>query len=198
MTEHNEPTESIEEPEELTEQDIADLEILNGEPPQYHTILEVWREVLQWAPGEAEKKVQAGWAAKMTQTYQQLKIQDMNTFRDLYFGKIVQLYNILLDEISTDKECLSYTDPKDDTTENAVHYKNLLLLWQTSILQWEIDWDCADENAHIEIAAIAEAQKIFFGENGIANHLSSVGFEYTEADQAVLTEALEELRGTGE
>lgn len=179
--------------------EISDEEIQEfiGEPPAFHPVLEVWREVLKPAALEAQKKVTPQWASRMVASYSCLTFADMNQMRDRYFGKIAQLAAIVDLEIATDSDCLSYDKPEDDAAENAAHYKNILLQWQLQFLQWELEWDTVDPHAAVELAAISEVHKMFFGQTGLTAFLDNIKFEYTEADQADLADALYELRGEG-
>ena len=102
---------------------------------------------------------------------------------------------VLDNEISTDDQCLTYTEPAEDAKENSHHYKNLLLQWQLMFLQWELEWDPTTPYAAIELGAISEAHKMFFGQTGITAFLDNIGFEYTEDDQQVMQETLAEFRG---
>lgn len=183
----------------LTEQDIADLESMHAEPsapdPSYHTLLEVWQQVLAPAAEEATKQVTPTWAARMCGEYKQLQIQEMNTFRDIYFGGIAELGAVLDAEIETDVDALKIDNQAEDALENRHHYLNVLRDWQLTLLQWELDWDCTDADAHIRLAAISEVHKMFFGPTGLTAFLDNIGFEFDEADQEMLGEALEELRG---
>ena len=196
MTE--EYTESI----ELSEQDQADIIQLYGEPdggpageiPAYHTILEVWRAVLEPAAELAKEKVTPQYASKMVATYAGLTLADCKDLQASYYAKIGQLAEILDLEIKSDPDCLSYSEPEDDAEENAYHYKGLLLTWQQLFLQWELEWTCTDEGAGVELAAISEVHKLFFGQTGLTQHLDNIRLEYTEDDQAELAEALQEQR----
>lgn len=188
----SEPIESI----EFSEQDKIDLANLAGDAPlpQFHTVLEVWREVLKPARTEAGKRVTASWASKIVQSYPEITFAQMAEFRDRYYGKIEELYQILLEEIASDDECLSYRDPAEDAAENAEHYKNLLTLWQQRVLSWELAWVHDDPMAGVELGAIAEVHKMFFSNVGIAAFLDNIKFEFTEDDQQQLAEVLEEQR----
>lgn len=177
---------------ESVQGEVLSEEIL--EAPSYHTILEVWREVLKPAAQEATKNVTAGWANRILSAYHGLEFKNMVLFRDRYFAKLEQLFQLVLDEIATDADCLSYGTPEEDREENAQHYKNLLRSWQLAILQWELDWDCTAPDAAIEVAAISEVHKMFFGQQGITAFLDNIQLEFTEEDQQELADALEELR----
>lgn len=183
----------------LSEQDEADIANLYATDavPTFHPVLMVWREVLKPAAEEATKKVTPQWASRITQSYREVNFADMAYVRDAYFGKISQLLEILDMEIASDAECLTYATPEEDAEHNAHHYKNLLLQWQLAVLSWEMDWDCQMEHAGAEMAAISEVHKMFFGSDGLVAYLESIRFEFTEDDQQVLADALNEFRGEG-
>ena len=178
---------------ELTDESIR--EFIDGtEPPAYHPVLEVWREVLRPAAAEATKRVTPQWANRIVASYSGIDFADMERVRDSYFGKIAQLGAILEQEIDGDDECLNPATPEEDVAENAHHYKNLLLNWQLQFLQWELEWECTSPDAAVELAAISEVHKMFFSATGVTAYLDNIRFEFTEDDQADLGAALEELR----
>lgn len=188
----NDPVESI----EFTEKDQEDLNRMLEESaePEFHPVLEVWREVLSNGPELAKEKVSPQWASKIVATYVGVAFKDMEDVQAQYFAKIAELANILDLEIATDKECLTYRSAEEDKVENAVHYKNILRDWQLTFLQWELDWNCRDPYAAVELAAISEVHKMFFGPTGLTAYLDNIQFEFTEQDQKDLGEALLELR----
>lgn len=190
---------------EYTEVDQADILQMYGEPdggaerpdlpePSFHTVLEVWREVLKPAAQEATKKVTPQWANRMVASYAQLTFADMNDLRDLYFFRIGELAGIVDAEIAVDDQALRWSTPEEDAVENAAHYKGILTEWQCKFLGWELAWDCASPGAAVELAAISEVHKMFFGQTGLTQFLDNIRFEFTDADQAELAGALEELR----
>ena len=164
----------------------------------YHTILEIWREVLKPAQTERLKKITPQWANRIVTTYTEMTFGDMMTFRDLYFGKIAELEDILLGEISDDDECLNMATPEEDVEENSHHYSNILTNWQKTFLTWELEWDCADPDASIELAAISEVHRMFFDQNGITALLDQIKFEFTDNDRDLLAAELEDLRASKE
>lgn len=197
MTEHDDNIEGL-----LTAQDRADLAELDkglaapAVDPEvsFHPILQVWREILKPARDELGKRITPQWASRIVASYQDVAFADMVDMRDRYYGKILELLDVLEAEIATDGDCLSYTTPEDDVAENSEHYKNLLRDWQLRFLQWELDWDCTDAKAGVELAAISEVHKAFFGQTGLTQFLDNIRFEYTEADQAALAAELEALK----
>lgn len=186
------PIEEIEVPEDM-DGELRDL--LDQEPPEFHTILEVWREVLKTAPDEADKPVTPAWANRIQSAFPQIKIQDMNAYRDMYYGIVEDMRQIVEFEISTDEAALEHNTAEDDRTFNAAHYKNVIRDWQLLILNWEISFDCTDEDAHIQIAAYSEAHKMFLGQQGLLSFLEQIQFEFTDEDRAEMHETLEELKG---
>lgn len=189
-------------PLELSEQDEADLHALHTEPsapePQVQTfrpILLIWREVLAPARDEMTAKITPQWANRIVASFTEVTFNDMEEFRTRYFTKLLELASILEEEINTDEECLTYAEPAEDAEHNAHHYKNLLLQWQLAFLQWEMDWDTMDEWAAVELAAISEIHKMFFGQTGLTAFLDNIGFEFTEDDQETLGQALQDYRG---
>lgn len=181
-------------PESLSDQDKIDLAMLGDSEAAYHTILEAWREVLRPAATEREKKVSPQWANRMLAGYMGLTYADMNDFRDRYYTSLEQLLDILLNEIDSDPEALTYADPTEDAEHNAHHYKNLLLNWQTAILSWELAWECTAATAAVEIAVISEIHKMFLGPQGLVAWLENISFVFSDEDQADLSGALIEFR----
>lgn len=185
----------------LTEQDLADLATLDqgiaapgrDEAP-YNPILRVWRAILEPALAESTKKVTPQWASRIVASYQGVEFSDMNEMRDRYYGKILELNALLDAEIATDSDCLSYTTPEEDVAENTEHYKNLLRDWQIRFMEWETSWDCTDPQAGVELAAVSEVHKAFFGQTGLTQFLDNIKFEYTEADQHELAQVLESMK----
>jgi hypothetical protein len=189
----SDPIESV----EFSDQDVQDLRsigVTDGDAPEFHPILEVWREVLKPAHAEATQPVTPQWANKILATYQRLAYDDMIEVRDRYFGKLFALEDILKDEIESDEDCLTYTSPEEDVEHNSVHYRNLLQNWQLLFLDWEMNWDCMDPSAAAEIAAIGEVYNIIFGNTGITAFLDNIRFEFGEADQAELARLLQERK----
>jgi hypothetical protein len=193
------PGTTVSETIELNADDERDLAQLfempdADEAPTFHPILEVWREVLKPAEAEGQKKVTPQWASKMVQSYPELKFADCNALRDSYYDKLGVMLGIVVDEILSDDECLTYSTPEEDARENSYHYKAVLLEWQQQFLTWELEWDCTDVDASVELAAISETHKIFFGDTGLTQFLDNIKFEFTESDALEIAAELERVR----
>lgn len=187
---------------ELTEQDEADIHRLYSEPdgveePTFHPVLKVWKEVLAVAESERATPISPQWATKIISSYPGLTFAGCATVHERYFAKLIQLRDILSMVIDGDDECLNYDTPEEDVEHNSHHYKDVLTMWQMAVLQWELEWDCTDPHAAIELAAISEVHKIFFGDAhrpGMTAYLDNIQFQFTDSDQAELVEALEQLK----
>jgi len=160
----------------------------------YHTILEIWRGVLAPAARERENRVTPQWANRIVSGYQEIRFKDMNLFKDVYFSMVQDLAAILDEEIATDDECLNLTTAEEDCESNAFHYLNILISWQKQFLLWEMFWSTDSQSAAIDIAALAEVHKMFFGEQGILGLLDQIKFEFTDEHKGLLVNILEETR----
>lgn len=175
-------------------EDLAALGVTTGEVPEFHTILEVWSKVLEPAAAEMDAKITPTWANRMVTQYQELHFADMPAYQKLYFGRLLTLADIVDAEIDSDPEATSYRSPEEDVEHNSGHYKTILFEWQKEFIRWELAWDPTSETAAVEIAAIAELHKVFFGQTGITQFLDNIKFEFSDQDQAELAAALDELK----
>lgn len=172
-------------------EDVSIEEILPEEAPQFHPILHVWRVVLEPAESERTAHITPQWASRIVNTYPGLTFADMPTFRDAYFDKVADLKKILDFEIESDDECLNVTTPEEDVEHNSDHYINILTNWQLTVLDYELDWDCAADWAAADLAATAEVHRMFFGETGLTALLDQIQFEFTDLHREMLANTLE-------
>lgn len=181
---------------QLTDQDRADLASLDHltEEVTYHPILQVWREILKPAEAEARKKPTPQYASRLVASYNHLTYAGVADAHARYYAKILELAAMIDDVIAKDADCLSYGTPEEDVAENSQHYKDLLRDWQVRFMEWELAWDTTQPDAVIELAAISEVHKAFFGQTGITQFLDNIKLEYTEADQAELAQLLESMK----
>lgn len=186
----------------MTEQDIEDLKALNtedsltdlGDGPSFHTVLQVWREVLKPALEERKKKATPQWATRICASYKEIYYADFADFKDRYYDKIEELYQMLLDVIDSDPECLNQETPAEDVEHNTVHYKTLIRDWQLKFLEWELAWSPDIKQPAIELAAIGEVHRMFLGDQGLLPFLESIQFQFTDEDREQLASDLEALR----
>lgn len=164
------------------------------EEPEYHTLLEIWREILRSSRNVGKEKLAPAWATTIVTQYAEVRFKDVGEFRDQYFAAMDVMCKIVEAEVEIDDDALSYDNAADDAEHNAVHYKNLLLLWQMHLQQLELDWNYKSSLAGVQIAVLSELHKFFFGDKGLVQHLEQIQFQFDEDDQKMLAEALDEQR----
>lgn len=180
----------------MTDQPLIDQAIKDVSPADlnidapFHTILEVWREVLKPAQAAATEHITPQWASRITSKYAELKFADMPEFRDRYFAKIAELDGILYAVIEADEESLNQATAEEDVEHNSENYITVLTQWQITVLGWELDWDCTDPGAGAELAAISEVHTMFFGDVGLTSLLDQISFEFTDMHRDALGMAL--------
>lgn len=184
---------------DIPQEDQLTVEDILGEAVdavQYHTLLEVWQEVIAGSVTVRKERINPQWARRVISAHPQVFYQDMPEYAALYYDKIDQLAEALQAEIETDDECLNRDNPEEDREHNSLHYANVIFSWQKLFLSWELDWDCTSTDAAIELAAIIEVHKMFFGDVGLITVLDQINFEFTESLQEQLFLELEELKSS--
>jgi hypothetical protein len=174
--------------------DISDLDEREAGP--YRSLLEIWRAVLEPArDGDMRSDpISPQWATKMVSTYPEIRFTDVLAIHHGVFDMAGALGNQLDEEIATDDECLKVPSAEEDALENAEHYRNVLTRWQIYLLTEELAWSPNDEDAAVQLAILSEVQQMFLGQTGLVAHLDSIGFQFTESDQAELAVRLAEAR----
>lgn len=181
---------------EAAQTEIPGLEEImeKAESAPYNPVLKIWQTLLSAAQNVRNESITPQWAVKVTQDYPQLSFADMPFYRDMLYNKIDLFKEVLNIEIESDDECLKVISPEEDLERNGRLYLNVLILWQKLILTWELDWNCEDPDAAVELATIADVHKMFFADNGIVALLEEIKFEMTDDKRELLTEELEELK----
>ena len=184
---------------DITEDELTVQDILDGaNEAAYHTILEVWREIMRPAESERGKPITPQWANRICSTYREINFKDMPAFKEAYFDRIDELRNILDNEIASDDECLNQITAAEDVEYNSAHYLNVLIDWQKAFLYWEIAWDCTNQFAAVDLAAISEVHRMMFSDTGITSLLDQINFQFTEADQEMLAETLRSIQASAQ
>ncbi len=201
MTENheaNEVSEHIEMPDNVGE--VIDIfagseAAQESDAPQFHTVLEVWRETLKPARDLKAEPVTPQYANRLIQTYSGLTFADIGLVQEGYYDLVIELLEILEHEINSAEDFpLDWPTPEEDALNNAHHYKNLLMLWQQAFLQHELEWDHKSPTAAVDVAVLSEAHKMFFGPTGLTQFLDNIQFEYTDEDSEELGRVLDEQR----
>ena len=160
----------------------------------YSPILKMWREILLSSKTVRKERITPQWATRVVSTHADLSFSDMPHYRDLYYAKLDELLAGLQAELDTDEEWEAPTTPEEDAELNNLHYLNVIISWQKTILSWELGWDCEQHDAAIELATISDVHKMFFGNVGLTSLLDQIDFEFTETAQDLLRAELEEMK----
>jgi hypothetical protein len=178
---------------EATELTVEDI-LGDTQDVAYSPILKMWREILLSSKTVRKERITPQWATRIVSTHADLGFADMPHYRDLYYAKLDELLDGLQAELDTDENWDSATTPEEDAEQNNLHYLNVIISWQKTILSWELDWNCEQHDAAIELAAISEVHKMFFGSVGLTSLLDQIDFEFTETAQELLRAELEEMK----
>lgn len=187
----NEPVESIEIPD-----DVSELTDGGHEATPYRSLLEIWRAVIEPAAhGEMRKDpISPQWATKMVTTYPGIGFAQVSAIHHGVFDLAAELGDLLDEEIASDDECLKVTSAEEDVEQNSGHYRNMLIAWQTHLMLLELSWNPDEPGAAVDLAVLSEVQQMFLGQTGLVAHLDSIGFQYTEEDQQELAQRLQARR----
>jgi len=193
-------TESPEIP--LSDKDKADLASLgnlgDGEEYPMKTLLEIWRELLTNIEAGRAEKVTPQAANHVVTQWPKISFQEVPRYHEIYHDLLIELRQILLDMIKANPDALKNLGDRGAETSDAIAnrplYLELLFLWQFHIMGWEAAWDASDPESHLLIAAIADATSFFVSNRGLVEHLTNIGFVYSDDDRDALGERLSEAR----
>jgi hypothetical protein len=135
---------------------------------------------------------------RIISTYPGVELEEMGVFRDRYFSKVERLEDVVIEAIASSPECLNHVTAEEDLEHNGPLYLEVLIAWQVAILRWEMAWRYYHRHAGVEIATVAEIQRMFFGESGISAMLDQIGYKFTDTQRAVMAEVLEDVRNQDE
>lgn len=203
MTE-NQPTESIELPEELTEQDQADLAALWGEAADtnYRSIFLIWDEILKPENLESNRGMTMQAATVICGRYPQMTYGLVEAFERLYFEVMgdlaTTLHNAVEAKRGDEHDPLGVDNAEEDVARNGEDYVELLMTWQEQLTAWEISWQPSHPEAPAWVAALGEVQNFFFGERGLTGHLEVIKLEFTEEHVETLQRRLQAVRDNKE
>lgn len=157
------------------------------------TLLESWRELLKSIESSREDRITPQVANKVVTAWPKLGFTDVVPYFAVYHDYLTEMREILLAELESHPEALTKKGDEDGA-ENAEQYLNILFQWQAQAIVWEAEWDVTAPDAAIRLAAIADATNFYLGQMGLVAHLGQIGFDYDEADEEALREALQEFK----
>lgn len=180
---------------ELSEQDQADLRLLQEPPAPTHSVLEVWDLILSNAEPQGRLPILSGVASAIVARYPYLKHQETQQYHAYYHHLLQECRELLHAELAGDTKYRQWVGD-EDAEHNYAHYKNVLVSWHNFFDALEEEWVAEDETSHIQIAVLSDVRAFFFSGVGLAGHLDSIQFSLSKDE---FIEAIQESRGvTGE
>lgn len=184
-------------PIELSEQDQLDLEAMGVVPDDApaevkRTLLEIWNAIFDSLEANEAERISPETAVRVTQMWPLLTIQDVPLYHERYFARLRELRTTLHMFVADFPEALEHTE--DDAEKNGDIYTGLLIDWQVRIQDWQLAWDVSEPTSHVQLAADADALNFTVGQHGMANHLSEIGFDFSEERQGRIVEALDDAK----
>lgn len=188
---------------ELSQKDKEDLKSIGIDPDApdaeetgvtQRSLLEVWQAVFAELENARDAHIDPENATRILRAWPMLKIQEIARYTELYYDHLVELRETLANEIAEAEEAgepIFEHVGEEDGKKNAQHYLNLLTDWQVQVQGWSLDWESTDPEAHIRVAALADAQNFVLGQQGLIMHLDQIGFEFDDEMAASIVEALE-------
>lgn len=184
MTENTAPEANNDLPELFPELQAEVDTALGTAPALTHTVLEIWTNVLSNIEGNEDEHISPRYAHSIVSNWPKLSYQDIAGYTRQYFMFLKGLRNILTEEVDKDPEAFGRIE--NDVEENRAHYLELIAGWQVQIERWELEWDCTAPKSHIGVAALADATSFFVGAQGLVEHLSQIGFQFSDEDREAL------------
>lgn len=165
------------------------------EEAEYHSILKVWREMLNPAQQQRHLAPTPDWCAVLIARWPFLKFSDCGTVQSEYF-KIFDAAHAIIEEVAADNpEAFEVTEREDDI-ENKDIYVHILTQFQKSLFVTQSEWSHEDPEAGAKMAALGEAQQQILGKDGLASYLGVVGLPFTQEEQDVMNQELNEFRAS--
>lgn len=166
---------------------------LGQDPVLTHTILEVWASVLSNIEANEGEHISPRYANSIVSNWPRLTFQEVSAYTRQYFTYLKALRELLTEIIAQNPSALENVE--DDAEANREHYLELIGGWQELIEKWELDWDSDDHGSHVTLAALADATSFFVGAQGLVEHLSQIGFQFTDEDREALRLRLLAVKG---
>jgi hypothetical protein len=190
MTENTSPEELPELPKELQEEVDA---ALCTAPELTHTVLEVWASVLSNIESNEGEHISPRYANSIVSNWPKLTFQEVKAYTLQYFAYLKALRELLSEVIAQNPSALENVE--NDAEDNREHYLELIGGWQELIERWELAWESTDPDSHVTLAALADATSFFVGSQGLVEHLSQIGFQFTDEDREALRLRLLAVKG---
>jgi uncharacterized protein with von Willebrand factor type A (vWA) domain len=158
-----------------------------------HTVLEIWASVLSNIEANEGEHISPRYANSIVSNWPRLSFQEVSAYTRQYFTYLKALREQLTEVIAQNPSALENVE--NDAEANREHYLELIGGWQEQIEIWELNWDSDDHGSHISLAALADATSFFVGAQGLVEHLTQIGFQFTDEDREALRLRLLAVKG---
>ncbi len=182
-------TELFESPQVVTEEAPA-------EQPEYHSILRVWREMLNPEQQRRDKLPTPDWCAVLIAKWPFLRFSDCGAVQAEYFRIFDHMHELIEQAHRDNPEAFEVDDREVDIEENKDIYVHLLFEFQRALLIVQSEWSYDDPEAGAKMAALGEAQAQMLGKDGLASYLGVIGLPFTQEEQDAMNQELTEFRAS--
>lgn len=164
-----------------------------ADEPAYHSILKVWRAMLDPTQQQRHLPPSPDWCAVLVARWPFLTFADCGVVQSEYFS-IFDLAHEIIEQVYRDHPEAFEVDNREDDVENKELYVFLLSEFQKALFVVQHAWSHTDPYAGAKMAALGEAQQQILGKDGLAAYLAVVGLPFTQEEQDVMSQELAEFR----
>ena len=178
-------------PEEQTE--LAEgLDRLVEETPHMLTVLKLWKVMLHQLDVDERLQVAPAVARNVIISWTNLTVQEVPEYFKLYNGFLREAQAALDAILDADPEALENIEDDGEANEHA--YLNVMLAWNQLSVLWEHEWVATDADAHIQLAAMADAAGYLLGSQGMLGYLQGIPFKYGREEDTLFKDIIGEWK----
>lgn len=163
------------------------------EDPTYHSILEVWRNMLDPEHQDRGRAPTPDWCAVLIARWPFLRFADCGIVQAEYF-RIFDNVHAVLAQVFEDNPQAFEAETREEDIENKELYVFLLKEFQKALFVTQSEWSFDDPEAGAKMAALGEAQQQILGKDGLASYLGVIGLPFTQEEQDAMNQELTEFR----
>lgn len=176
-----------------TSPQLAAPEASPEEQAPYHSVLKVWRNMLDPEHQNRHLPPSPDWCAIIIARWPFLKFSDCGKVQEEYF-KIFDSAHEIIEQVYRDNpEAFEITNREKDI-ENKDFYVFLLKEFQRMLFVAQSEWKYDDPDAGAKMAALGEAQTQIVGKQGLASYLGIIELPFTQEEQSEMDAELMEFR----
>lgn len=179
--------------EELT---LPDGTVVPAEDVEYHSILKVWRAMLDPEHQNRHLPPSADWCAIIIARWTFLSFADCGIVQEEYFRIFDNVHGIVEQVYEDNPEAFEVDNRDDDVEQNKDLYVFLLKEFQRALFVAQSEWSYDDPRAGAKMAALGEAQQQILGKEGLVAYLRHIGLPISEEENKAMNEELNEFRAS--